>query len=116
MCIRDRLYIVGEFDDLEGNALCCEDVLGDRENLCVRCRRSSNRNFLTFQCCIVYACIIAISRVVYCADNRAVIFAGDEVCDLLAFECCNERFGLVSLLIAFLDSCLLYTSKQSLRI
>ena len=69
----------------------------------MRCRRSRDRNLLAYQCRVINGFIISVSRIFYGADNRAIIFAGDEVRDLLAFERRNERLGLVGLFVTLFD-------------
>ena len=69
----------------------------------MRCRRSRDRNLLACQCRVINGFIISVSRIFYGADNRAIIFAGDEVRDLLAFERRNERLGLVGLFVTLFD-------------
>ncbi len=82
------LNIIGVLLDVKSDFLLCENVLDNRENLCMRCRRSCDGYFFALECCVINGIIKSVGGFFYDAYNRAVILFFNKVRYLLAFERC----------------------------
>lgn len=96
------LDIIFELFDVKGDALSGKDLLGNGEDLGVRCGGCSDGYGLTLECVVVDGGIVAVTGVRNNADNCAVILGSDEIGDLLALESGGKSLYLVGILVALL--------------
>ena len=98
------LHIVGEFLHVKRDFLLRQNLLDNRENFGVRNRRCRDGNRLTLEGIVIHRIVIAVGRVCDGGNNLVLIFAVDEIHDLLTFQRRGESFDLVGLLVALLDN------------
>lgn len=96
------LDIIFELFDVKGDALSGKDLLGNGEDLGVRCGGCSDGYGLTLECVVVDGGIVAVTGVRNNADNCAVVLGSDEIGDLLALESGGKSLYLVGILVALL--------------
>lgn len=99
--VGDHIVAVGL--DIEGDVLCCEDLLCDLKDLCVRGYGCCDGDGGACEGCVINGAVVAVGEAVNYGDDGAFVLLLDEIGYLLALESCLERLDCIGVFVAFLD-------------